>query len=883
MNRHARRVAEVEIRAELGFTPNKENVAALITDALASGLVTLERRSDLSGAVKEVSRGAVPPEVAYAALLAASRDIASQKALVWLDNLYGPDTVVELSALGAGRTSYSGRLGDPAQRKQMLGFVSEYFGRRNLYAGINPRAPEFAGKKGAAEAADIPERRYAVLDFDNKTARDGDAHAAILAALRVHQPLAEVMSGNGTHLWFELSPGAVVAEATAALNSAMRALGADSIGNPDRIIRLPWTINVPNAGKRKLGLGLALAKVVGELDKTSPVRSVEELIAVWRGHNAASGASAPASASAAAAPASPVDLRAKSKAEVLNALARLPNDAGQDAEFETRNAQVAVAHAVRGAVIGTGFDDADIREAFIDWSAKFGDDADHAGKLYDGVRKPQTGWPHLWVMVLERVPAAGFEAAPVEAAQADQLANIPAALEPGVPDWVAKVNQRYAYLESADRILDLDPDTGQVVKFVSPAEFKTRLGNKWLSRGDKSVAEGEAWLAHPQRRQYTRRGWWPMGQEPTGTLNHWRGFPAGTGLADDPDWTPLPARLPDVLTPTLEFINEVIADTKGNRGNRDQVAEYVLNWLAWKVQNPTSRPGTALALVGASGTGKSTLSAMFADLFGGEHAKPIAKAEQVLGRFNSILEGAMVLCLEEAFFGEDKKIRGVYKDLITNPTINIERKGQDIGAPTKNMAAIIITSNEMSSIPHEPGERRTTFIKVSDVHRRDANYFGRLHRNWTSGGREAFLEFLLKRDVSKFNPGQALSTPEKAEAGAESNDMVVQFWAETLDSGNPFHVLRRNGTAPDWEKEAVFVPVKVLKDNFTAYVKEHGGSMRYEGGQKALLRRLTDLCPGMKPVQPRLEGPNKPGTRGYEFPPLGDCKDAFARAMGGTG
>lgn len=221
--------------------------------------------------------------------------------------------------------------------------------------------------------------------------------------------------------------------------------------------------------------------------------------------------------------------------------------------------------------------------------------------------------------------------------------------------------------------------------------------------------------------------------------------------------------------------------------------------------------------------------------------------------------------------------------MITNPTINIERKGQDIGAPTRNMAAIIITSNEMSSIPHEPGERRTTFIKVSDVHRRDPNYFCRLHGNWVSGGREAFLEYLLQRDVSKFNPGKALSTPEKAEAAGESGDMVVQFWAETLERENLFNVLDRHGAQPNWEKTAVFVPVQALWHAFLAFVKERGGSPRYEGGQKALVRRLIDLCPGMKAAQPRLDGPNKPGTRGYEFPPLSECKEAFDRAMGGTG
>lgn len=686
---------------------------------------------------------------------------------------------------------------------------------------------------------------------------------------RLSKPAAEVMSGNGTHLWFPLASSAEVQASTSALNGAMTALGADSMGDPGRIIRLPWTINVPSERKRKAGAELVLATVAQE-DGAAPARSVDDLIALWRG-----GEAAPVTVKPALTVTAPAALRAPGKASVIDALARLPNGDGVDAEFPTRNAEVAVAHAVRGSVLGTDFDDADVREAFIEWAAQFGDDAEHAGALYDGIRSSRTGWPDLRAMLVERVAAVAFEAAP-DPAQAEQLKGIPAALEPGVPDWVAEVNRRYAYLESADRILDINPDTGQVDKYLTPEQFKTRLGNQMIASGTRSVGLGQAWLTHPQRRQYAKLGWWPVGTEPKGALNQWRGFPTGTGLADDPEWRPLPINPPNALTPTLNFVSDVIAS------GRKDVAEYVLDYAAFKVQNPTARPGTALALVGASGTGKTTLGTMIADLFGPQHSRSISKPDQVLGRFNAALEGAMILNLEEAIFGGDKRIRGIYKDMITSPVINIERKGLDIGAPVPNMAAVIITSNEMSAIPHEPGERRTTFLEVSDVHRQDAAYFGALHGNWTSGGREAFLDFLLKRDVSRFNPRQALSTPEKAKAAGENGDTTVQFWAEVLDSGKLPMILNPDGSEPDWNAGPLTVPDSAIFGAFMAFAKDRGAQLRYLETKAALMRRLEELCPGMRATQPRPT-PNKPGVRSRAFPPLDECRAAFNTAMGGSG
>lgn len=890
--------AEAELRKTLGFTPTVAEVSNLIETALDRGMIDPSQVDKARGAMDATRAGTLPPEVAYLALVQASADAVADGEMDTLAAIHAPDDALEIRLLDPSgdptkARALSGRLGVPKERDRLRGYLKAHHGQRNAYVGIDPRSLDMAGTGKMGNAGDVAARKFVVLDLDHKEAPDTDpGWSRTVEHLSSLGPMMTARSGNGWHVWFRIEPqtGADIAGTAAPLAAAMAAIGADNMARVSGIIRVPGSLNIPTPGKRERGNVLCWSGVTQGPDTSARTWPVEQLCKALR--NAAAELSLPGKVKTAATTTS-ADIAGTATGEkaprpapgieaLRMVLDRLPNEPG--GPFDDRDAWQGMGHAVKGSAIAGGLDMTEARAMFLDWSLRNGGDADEPERFWDTCNNPHSGWGYV-MRTLERVNPTGyaevqgalakaaFEASPVDPAQAEQLKSIPAAIEPGVPDWVSEVNQRYAYLESADRILDINPDTGQVDKYLTPEQFKTRLGNQMIASGTRSVALGQAWLTHPQRRQYTKIEWCPVGREPKGALNLWRGFPAATALADDPEWRPLPFAPTDPLKPTLDFIETTIA------GGRKDLAEHILNYAAFKAQNPTARPGTVIALVGASGTGKTTLGTMLADLFGPQHSRSISKPEQVLGRFNSALEGTMVLNLEEALFGGDKRIRGLYKDLITSPVINIERKGLDIGAPVPNMAAIIITSNDPNAIPHEPGERRTTFIKVSDVHRQNAAYFAALHGNWTSGGREAFLDFLLKRDVSRFNPRQAFDTPEKAEAAGENGDLPVQFWAELLDSGKAM-MLNPDGSEPNWNDGPLTVPDSLLYGAFKDFAKDRGAQLRYLETKAALMRRLEELCPGMRATQPRPT-PNRPGVRSRAFPPLGECRTAFNTAMGG--
>lgn len=320
----------------------------------------------------------------------------------------------------------------------------------------------------------------------------------------------------------------------------------------------------------------------------------------------------------------------------------------------------------------------------------------------------------------------------------------------------------------------------------------------------------------------------------------------------------------------LRFIRDVIAS------GRAPVAEHVLNWLAWKVQNPLKKPGTNLVLIGGQGTGKSTLGKMMCDVFGPRHSIHVTHEHLLLGRFNGHLEGKLFMVADEALFGRNPAVVGVYKGLTTEETMLVERKGID-ARQIPNRLAIMVLSNSSSAVPVEPGDRRATVIEVSNSRKEDNVYFGALWDEWENGGREAFIAHLLARDLKGYDPRRPLATREKAAMAAATADPITRFWLETLANGNvPGPMLDANVVPPDWNAGPVFVFNQHLAEAFNQWA--HGKRLRHEPDRDEITRRIGELCPMRTPGRRRLRGNPE---RGFTYPKLSECRDAANTALSG--
>lgn len=211
--------------------------------------------------------GPLTPEGLQARVIEALRaGPAAGLALDAIAPAFGPGDVIELRALspaGGSAICLCERLDNPEGREALEAFIPRHIGERNLYVGCNPRRPDMAGTAQAATAGDVPTRRNVVLDFDKKDAPpvDPDWTRTVEGLRAALDPLMVLDSGNGFHVWLPIEPvsGPDVDASTAPIKAAMARLGADDLSDLPRIVRLPFTLNLPNATKRARGAVVRLA------------------------------------------------------------------------------------------------------------------------------------------------------------------------------------------------------------------------------------------------------------------------------------------------------------------------------------------------------------------------------------------------------------------------------------------------------------------------------------------------------------------------------------------------------------------------------------------------------------------------------------------------
>lgn len=161
---------------------------------------------------------------------------------------------------------------------QMREWIDAHQGQRNIYFHVNPVTHDLNKK---AEKTEIAELAWLHVDIDPRPGEDPAAEKIrALGKLREFSPAPTVIidSGGGVQgFWRLREPVPTNGELTRcqqleAYNIQLeRLFGADACHNIDRVMRLPGTINLPNARKIKKGRKPALAKVVDFNDLDYPI------------------------------------------------------------------------------------------------------------------------------------------------------------------------------------------------------------------------------------------------------------------------------------------------------------------------------------------------------------------------------------------------------------------------------------------------------------------------------------------------------------------------------------------------------------------------------------------------------------------------------------
>jgi hypothetical protein len=310
------------------------------------------------------------------------------------------------------------------------------------------------------------------------------------------------------------------------------------------------------------------------------------------------------------------------------------------------------------------------------------------------------------------------------------------------------LNERYAVVQIGKDalILQRSPDD-KAYELLTERAFRLLMRNRSVAVESKTEGEtrqmplAERWLAWSERAEYPGGLVFKPGEQvvPPQEFNLWRGWnvePVGPGRCG-------------------LFRRHLLTVVCGGNARH---YEWLLDWLADIVKHPMRKLGHVVALRGAQGVGKSVVGQVMQRILG-VYQVVVEKPEQVVGRFNAHMERCLLVQAEEAFWGGDKRARGVLKHLVTSPTLLIERKGID-AVSRPNYTRLLITSNEDWVWPTELGDRRLVIFDVKPTYRGDVRYFDALFAEIDDGGAAAFLRFLLARKID----AQRLKVPPTTRA-----------------------------------------------------------------------------------------------------------------------
>jgi hypothetical protein len=312
-------------------------------------------------------------------------------------------------------------------------------------------------------------------------------------------------------------------------------------------------------------------------------------------------------------------------------------------------------------------------------------------------------------------------------------------------DGVDRMNNEYFFRRDTSEVCRQDAVSGEI-QVLAPQQLKTvALAGRWIvdavdpKTGKTQVRDAATvWLESRRRREVLGVQYCPnnVGLRRQ-HLNLWLGW----GL--DP--------APGDCSIIVDHIFQILA------GNNQGKAEFVLNWLADILQNPTRKPGVALVLRGDEGTGKTVMGAMLRRILGERNVLVNSDKDRILGKFNAALAGKILIQAEESFFAGDSRTSDALKHLITGQIFDIELKfGRTF--QIDSFHRLIITSNHSQVIQASSESRRFVVCEASNARRGDAEYFDRLYA--VADGRDdstarAFMQHLLDRDLSNFRPWKA--------------------------------------------------------------------------------------------------------------------------------
>ena len=136
------------------------------------------------------------------------------------------------------------------------------------------------------------------------------------------------------------------------------------------------------------------------------------------------------------------------------------------------------------------------------------------------------------------------------------------------------------------------------------------------------------------------------------------------------------------------------------------------------VQKPWEKPKVAIVMRSdGKGAGKGVLAHHLLAIVGCEgaskHAASVSDANAVLGDFNGVHSGKILLMLDEAYWAGSKRDKGKLRNLVTENTHDI-RLMHTNPYTEESFMRVWFASNDIHVVPYDEGERRFKLFELDN-------------------------------------------------------------------------------------------------------------------------------------------------------------------------
>lgn len=390
--------------------------------------------------------------------------------------------------------------------------------------------------------------------------------------------------------------------------------------------------------------------------------------------------------------------------------------------------------------------------------------------------------------------------------------------------------------DMAERYIFLEDGTGKTFydkwsrNFILKTQVETQLPDDNTFNDLKSHPIWSSRALKPEQVAFD-----PTGKDKKVIENRWNGLKIKNPKLEDP------LEKCTLAMGLLKYLTEK-EDPTGKLFN------WVLDWLAYPIQNPGAKMDSCLVFKGAQGTGKGFLFVQILGELYGEYFASLTQSA-LEDKFNSDWsDRKLFIVADEVVASTEKyKYKNQLKTLISEPVIRVNPKNM-AAYQERNHFNLVFLSNEAVPVILENDDRRHCVIETPEKLPQD--YYYKLQEEVDAGGIAALYQFLLELDLGDFNqrskPPMTNSKSELIDLGLDSHERFIKDWLAGKTDYPVVPITQKNlyRAYSQWnneEGERYRHPAKDLKPVLRKYgvhekLADIYSSFKYEGFSKKTAR-----------------------------------------------